>query len=172
MRKRRAAEFSLPRVIGAIASGAVFGLLLVTTTGLFSIQRYGSELGAVMDPWSNSIVAIVDPHRSVFSVAGVAVCGALALGSVLWHRPHTCLTTAHAWSLVASGTILSSTGAWLSSHLGLQHDLETREGISPGLRGWLEYGGNEPAVYLVLLSVVAITLSRQAEIRSGSREAT
>ncbi|UTX53802.1 hypothetical protein [Leucobacter aridicollis] len=163
MENTNTAEFSPVKTAGAIASGALVGFLLVAANGLFALQRYGSQLGAVMDPWSNSVAAATDPHGSPFAVAGAAALGALAIGSILLPRAKRSFTTTYAWSLVASGVVSVSIGVVLASHLGLQYELEAGDGPSAGIRGWLEYGSAEPAVYVVLFTATAVALLGHAQ---------
>jgi len=155
-------------VIAGIAAGVIF----VFGVGILTIERIGLKGGAVFD-LRNELVAVTDPGPGLLQLLAIAVGSALVAG-VLTVGVGTRSRLARLLvrgSFAATTTLLIATSLSLLAGGYTQNGLTT--GITPGWNGWIEEGGSNSVVHLVLLVVVAVMwMHRDSVPDSTTTEAT
>ena len=135
------------RVISLALVGFVSGTVYAVLVGLLSIRAQAVREGAVLD-LANQIVGIVEPNFPLLQYGAIAMAGAAVLYATVYYpelgerRPR--------WALMR-GTLLACVVVvvWASmidaDYIGLA------EPYASGLRGWIQFGGRNHAVHLVIL---------------------
>lgn len=159
---------------GAIsfAGGLAFSLIVVMTTGILTIQSIGVADGAIIN-LNNEVVAIANPRVPVLQFAAIAVLAVLAVylvafGTWRWEKStRVCLTLGFVVGLAVST-------AWALMSLS-QNPAPGEYAIAPGWQGWIEQGGENSAVHIILLiSIASIWLPRftKTEVKQDASSQT
>ncbi|MDX2376845.1 hypothetical protein M4I32_08545 [Microbacterium sp. LRZ72] len=142
------------KVVAGVVGGVVLAMFLTASVGILSLQAMGREVGGVFD-LNNELVSIRPPSIPVLEYAGMALCGAAVFFVVgVWARR---IGRGIRWGLWVGFVAASITVVVWS----LIVDFETGPaGAEPssfaleGWPGWLEYGGTNPAVHLLITIVL------------------
>ena len=138
------------KVALSIVYGSIIGTLLVAISGMLSIQAAGSLDGGVFGI-SNELVAVQSPALPVLQYIGMASSAVLALLGVEIVPSRASFLSPGAsriGCLVAIGALI----VW--SMIITQEvfvEASVREPPRAWLEGWVQYGGSESSVHLVVV---------------------
>lgn len=145
--------------------GAIAGAVYVLVVGVLEIHSIGARAGAVYD-LNNVVVGITRPGVPWLQLVAIALVSAsiLYVGAFelrgIPQRP----ATAGVVSFVA--VCLASIGWALVELSQSLVDGGAQSGVSEGLRGWIEKGGQHAAVHVVALFGLGILLLRSRSHRN------
>lgn len=130
--------------------GCVVGMLLVATTGMLSIQAIGLRDGAVFS-MSNRLIAVQSPALPVFQYLGIVSCSILALVCIeavpsmtrFLVRPASRIGCLIMMASLITWSLVLSHGAFVAA--------AERRPPHEWIEGWVQYGGVESSVHLVLV---------------------
>jgi hypothetical protein len=156
-------------------SGVALGVLYVLLTGMLSIQTIGVESGAVFD-LNNELVSVTAPKTPVLSTLATALLGGLVFytlaiaGRKRSASSRVCVLP----GFIAASTLLVIWSFFITSDVAPEGVPSV--GIALGWEGWVQQGGTNPAVHLlILLTLGALweattSWSKQArDLGDGSR---
>lgn len=143
---------SLARGLGGVLVGAVY----VVLAGLLSIQVIAMQSGAVID-LTNSVVAITSPQLPVLPMLALAALSMLmvyflATGAQGFRKRRVAFLAGF-----GAATLLLVVSSFLFAARRAVEVGALSQGLAYGWKGWIEEGGQNSAVHLVLfLSVGAL----------------
>jgi hypothetical protein len=149
-----------------VIAGLALSLVFVFSTGILAFQRTGRLGGAVFD-LNNELAAVITPGPAVLPLAGIA---AIAAG-VLFVLTVGVGQRARRTRFLLRGSFSVMTAALIVASLSVLAHGYTQSprprGTAPGLLGWLDHGGSNSVVHLVLLVVVAVMWLQRDRFRAA-----
>lgn len=152
------------KTILSAALGALLGFLLIILAGILRIRHEGLQSGILFDLFSRQLPSITNPQVSILPLAGIAALSALILSVLVLPRRHLGHVALNI-GFLSSALIFVIWGIALGPNLGLYYDLTVRDGVAPGVTGWLQYGSTEPSVYLVMVLSFGALILREKDDR-------
>ncbi|MGP9501654.1 hypothetical protein ACT3TS_05500 [Specibacter sp. AOP5-B1-6] len=145
--------------------GMVLSALFIAGVGILTIQKIGINGGAVFG-LDNQLAAVTEPGPALVQLSAIAVLSALvifALSPVLRSRIKARPLLILRLSFCAATVVQVAITLVLLSMDYTVNGLD--DGFSPWWRGWLEAGGNSPAVHVTMLVVIGFFFLNKAASR-------
>lgn len=145
--------------------GAVAGALYVVVVGLLSVQVIGLQAGAVFD-LSNTVVGITEPQMPIWPLLAIVILSALVIIGLVVLAGATS-RSATVWLVAGFSLAAAAFVAWaFALMVGRDSGAEQTVGVLHGWVGWVEKGGLNSAVHLVIaLAVASLWLRPRIPVR-------
>lgn len=146
--------------------GVASGTCYVTVVGLLAIQAAAVRAGARVD-LSNQLIALADPSFPALQYVAVGSVGALvAIVAIRIQRwvPRGIAATGCVVALLTLALLIAI--SWRIGHGYIGKSMA----FAPGWQGWIQFGGQNPAVFVVSGLLVFSLVELALDSRSGRAE--
>lgn len=150
-------------------TGALIGLVATVAYGLLGgyllLQSEAQRGGAIVD-LNNQLVAITEPNYPVLSYLAIGVAGFALLYCLDWSSSSG--TGIEIGRLL--GGMVASIAIVLTSWMLDSERLTSTQGFAPGWQGWVQFGGKNPALYLIFVILCGLLVRSLSATRRALRQ--